>query len=1034
MAEVRTQQELSSASFNYFIALKLGAKETNTKVIEKAIAEIKSLTDDDAYGERLKKLTADMTEVLINDAVFDPSRNGYVPNSGARKRESDAAVKFKLAEMMELVKNICLNNGMIFKSELQALRNNANKEANYYSFPELEKEFLAFNASGAVKYVDDITGIKIPFKDFDRISESLTSSLKMTTLYEFLGVSPTASEQEISSAKQKAYNDYMAKGDRSFRTLGKTLCGDVETILLVKDARKQYDYYVKLRDKVWKQFALRRQFGAKSISLNEFYSFAQIVMDTLKLGLDEVQTMLGAGLKTYGLTVAGGDKEGTGAKELEICPYPDCGKIYEAGAKVCPHCGKALEVLCWNCNSRMPFTMKSKTCPTCGASYQNKDKFTVATGELDKLLALPVPDLTRVQQSLMALKNLVPDYRKAASGVIARKVAEYEKELERRAQIERTKGEAYREEMKAVNALVGGKNYLQAKSAAEQVRRKYPDYNLAETNKTIAELDAVIQKAQRELATARQLITQGNEDGAVSAVMRALDIVADYNEARQFIAKYPPKAPAALRVTVAGQNAKLEWQMPASRANTTYYVIRKVGSAPSNTEDGTAIARGLSIDFYEDKSVAAATRYFYGVYSERGGVKSNLTVCPTPVQFFTDVSNIRQELVEDKISVKWDAPNNVKTIEVWKKRGVVAPQQAGEGQRVQADLNGFTDTDAGEISYLIICRYDAGGTLYSSKGIQRTFKRYEILKKPEQVEIAQLTNTEFSFKAKASGKPRLLFANEKLACRTDVVQEAALYTEAVKGARELRINYAGEEMSFALPVDAVGYVYPVFYNDQLFIVSPPTLVNTVCPVRDLRYAERGNAGMLTGTLHPSLTAVIAKISERGFVKSFDEPADTMRLSAEEFRSKGGMSLNLKRNVEYYITVFGEAELGGKKLMTSAVSLDEAICQRDRVPLLYCFKYTASPTKDFKVTIEFSAESEAEVPDLLLMRGYPRPLDKTKGELVEKIPRFTLKKGMFSKSYTYKTTITAKGMSNAVKFVLFPATEGSYVQLREVNKL
>ena len=78
MAETRTQQERSSPNFNYFIALKLSAKETNVKVIDKAIADIKAITDDNAYGERLKALTADM-ETVMHDGNL-------------RKQEADAAV------------------------------------------------------------------------------------------------------------------------------------------------------------------------------------------------------------------------------------------------------------------------------------------------------------------------------------------------------------------------------------------------------------------------------------------------------------------------------------------------------------------------------------------------------------------------------------------------------------------------------------------------------------------------------------------------------------------------------------------------------------------------------------------------------------------------------------------------------------------------------------------------------------------------------------------------------------------------------
>lgn len=1024
MADTRTPQELASANFNYFIALKLGVKETNPKVIEKAIADIKAITDENAYGERLKALTSDMERVMGNEAE--------------RKKEAEAAVRFKLAEMMDLVKNIALSNGIIFKSELQALRNNANKEAQYYTFPELEAEFLAFNANGAIKYIDDVTGVKIPFKDFDRITDSLQSSLRMTTLYEFLGVSPTADDQTIAAAKSKAYSEYMAKGDRSLRSLGKGLCGDVDAFLRSKEGRKNYDEYILLREKVWKQFALRKQYGAKSISLNEFFDFAQIIMDETKKSIDEVEVLLGAGLKAYALTVAGGDKQGTGMKELELCPYDDCGKIYEAGSKTCPHCGRALEVICWNCGGKMPFTMKSKTCGTCGASYQNKDLYAKNCAELDRLLAMPVCDMNKVQSALMGIKNLVPDYKKAPQSVLAVKVAEYEAEIRKRDEIERTKGVKYRAEMKKASELAAVKNYMQAKSMAESVRRAYADYNLAETQKTIAEYDAVIAKAQREFAAAHNLIAQNNADAAVDAAIRALGIVADLSEAKQFIAKYPPKPPLSVRATYDRGTVKVVWQLPAARGSTSYSLLRKVGSAPAGPDDGTVVAGGLTIDFFEDKNVASATRYFYAVFAERAGVRSAVVACPTPVVYFGDVANVRQEMVEGVISVKWDLPENVKTVEVWKKKGSVPPQNAGDGERLQnVAQDGFKDENAsGETSYLILCKYEVNGAVQTSRGVSRTFKAIRMLRLPEKLSVRQETPCEFIFEGNTdAGNLRLLFAAEKLSCRTGVMLKSESYTEAVKGSSELRAVFAGQEISFTLPPDTVGWLYPVFYNDQLFIVAPPIAVNSICGVRNLAYEDKGTGGVITGVLHPKVINVIAKLSEKNYVTDFSGAGDTVKISAQDFVDQGGLKLSLKRNVGYYITLFTEAEVNGKKTVTMAQKIEEVVCQRDKTAVKFCFEFTATPMKPFKLTLKFSADTEVALPELVIVRGAPKPISKAAGELVERLPAATLKKGFLSKEYTYKTTVTVPPMARGMSFSLFPAgSSAGYIQFKEVLKL
>lgn len=1032
MAVERTSEELQSPKFNYYIALELSANEKNPAVIQKAIADkIVGQSDDNAYGERLKALVNNITEIMVNDPA-------------ARKLEAEAATKFKLDEAVELVKSIAVTNGIMYKSALRTICNNANKPAAYFNFADLEKAFLACVPSGTVKYIDDSAGGGMPLKEFDVCSDMLQSSLRMSSLYEFLGISPTASVSEITAKKDAKYSEYMNKGARDQKTLGKDLCSYVETFLTLKpETRKYYDYYVKTKSEVWRPLYMRSSFGAKSVTINEYYGFAQILMDTLKLNVDDVEVLLGNALKTYGLVISGGEntqaaKGGLGLRDLEICPYPDCGKIYESGAKICPHCGKPLEILCWNCGSKMPFTLKSKTCGTCGATVQSKEQFVKQTAQIDRLIASPDCDISAIDMALTAMKNIVVNYKNFPNSVLFKKAGEYEKEIARRRQLEETAGKQFREAVDEVKKFFAEKNYVQAKNAAENLKRKFPGYRQEDSAKLVADADEGIRRAQAQLQDARAKISSGNEEAAVSSALRALDICADYYEAKQFIAKYPPKPPVSMRAELSHETAKLSWQAPAAHANITYSLIRKVGSAPSGCEDGTLIASGLSMEFFEDKNVSSATSYYYGVYSERGGVRSVIATHSAPVIFFGDVANVRQEMVEGAVKVKWDAPENVSKIEVWKKKGSVPPQGANDGELLAGcGQEGFTDPNTGtETSYLILCKYEVNGAVRYSKGVSRTFKAIQILHAPGRVKIRQMTPCEFVAEAEVkAGNLRFLFAGEKLSCRTDTLLQAASYTEAVKGSSELKIGYTGQEMSFTLPPDTVGWIYPVVYNDQLFLVGQPIAVNSICGIRNLNYTDQGSGGMLTGTLQSRVCAVIVKLSERGFITEYSEAGDTVKVSAEEFNRQGGIKLSLKRNVTYYISVFTEVEFNGKKFISMVETLDSTICQRDKIAVKFCFEFTPTPMKPFKLTVKFAADSEVDLPEFVIMRGAPKPISKNNGELVEKLPKAVLKKGLFGKEYTYKVTITAPPMPRGMSFSLFPSSDQvSYLQMKEVLKL
>ena len=176
---------------------------------------------------------------------------------------------------------------------------------------------------------------------------------------------------------------------------------------------------------------MRKTYGAKSISIDEYYDFAQTLQKTLNLKIDVVEEMLGSGLKYYNLVVAGGDESGDaksklGIPDLELCPYSDCGKIYRAGSKVCPHCNKPLEVICWNCQSQVPFTAKQKACRVCGAVYEAKERMDKIIKELDSALREATFDASKLQAALINLKNLVPSDKGGTKTIISQKYSQYE--------------------------------------------------------------------------------------------------------------------------------------------------------------------------------------------------------------------------------------------------------------------------------------------------------------------------------------------------------------------------------------------------------------------------------------------------------------------------------------------------------------------------------------------------------------------------------------------------------------------------------
>ena len=584
------------------------------------------------------------------------------------------------------------------------------------------------------------------------------------------------------------------------------------------------------------------------------------------------------------------------------------------------------------------------------------------------------------------------------------------------------------------------KNYQQALNLASNLRRTYSTYNVDNTTNLINDINKVLSLAQTQVQQAKAYLAQKNENQVIACAAKALDICADYSEARQILP--PPDAPSNVKVNVTGNNTvRIEWTKNGNQNLTTYTVIKKVGSKPASVTDGTVIESNLTINFYEDSNVISATPYYYAVFADRCEKPSALAASASAVQVFLDVQNVRQEVVTDAISVKWDVPHNVRAIEVWKKEGPVAPSNAGDGTKVAVKaMDGFTDAaSSGECSYLILCQYESGGSKTYSHGVSRVFKKYEQLQKLDQVTILPQPTGEFLLKCNApqNGKLAVVYSKERLSCRVDTVLQLLDFNKLCKDATTANVTYdADQNMLFTLPHNQVLWAYPMISNEQLFVLSAPVLVNTINGIRNVSFSEVKGTVTITGTLDEGIKNIIVKVSNHQFPRDINDEGDKLVISKDRFVSERGAVVKLKADTLSYISIFTEIEQNGKNTYTRAIPIgDEPIGTLRKKVVQYAIDYTVSPTKKFAVTIKFAADEEVELPRLCVMKGSPSPMDKNSGELVEKIEPIQLKKGLFSKKYTAKKTIMAQPDSLRTKFKVFIDDDSKkHVQLKEVASI
>ncbi|MBO4868613.1 MAG: hypothetical protein J5585_02750 [Clostridia bacterium] len=1029
----RTPEELLLPEYNYYLFFRISPKETDAAKIEKAILQERN------------KWTSDSTPVQLQyrDRFFPDVIAVMVKDPAARAQELDAAKRLKLKSAIDLIAAICRNKGMIYKSEVL---NIAKSDSDWITVADLESKVANLKKQG-IKYIDDTQSI-IDFTRYIDVEKWLVT-VKKATIYDLLGCDSNSSVKEIASAISSVYSSPRKKTSGE-GTATDMLIGAARVIFKTEQSKTEYDNYLALKDNVWRELELRRSYGVKEISLEEYLAYAKIIQTTLKMDIDKVETYLSAGLKFFKIIVVGeAGTEIKGSKgatiSLENCPYPECGLPYlvypGAALKSCPHCYKPLEIICWNCGGKMPYTAKNKVCPTCKCTYQSKALFGSRISDVEKALNSPNASVADLRSVLANLKNAVPTstYASNTNVYAAKKITEYEKLIMIKIKKEEADGERYRAEASRIRDLMNRKCYLQARSSAVKLQSAFTNYNSSGTKELISDIDKVLTQARAHLNSAKACATQNNETMAVLYAAKVLEICADHSEALQLIRKYPPKAPTTVRHTVSiGNVIRIEWDN-SNDQSTTYTVIKKIGSKPVSPDDGTPLDKNLTINFYEDRNVASATPYYYGVFAERCGVCSAVTSTVAPAVVFLDVSGVRQDIVEGRISVKWDCPHNVKTVEVWKKPGPVAPVGVEDGVQIKtADRDGFTDDKCDyENSYLIVCAYEMNGRKKYSRGVKRTLKEYESLHKIENIKVNQVHSGEFIFKCTGLSDQKLKFicSKDRLTCRLDTALQMLDYNSVCKNCIVVDpVFNADHDAEFSLPAGQICWVYPMIYNDQLFMLSEPLLLNNVIGIRNVTCAEERGTVQINGTLCKDAKRITAVISNTEFPTDVNTKGDKVVVTKEQFDANGGLTYKLRTNTVSYISLFVEIEKDGAKTLTRACLVgDKPIDYREKAVVYYTVDFKISPTRKFTISISFSSNVAVTLPSLCLVKGSPRPSSKNTGELVTVIEPGKLAKPLLSKKYRGKAQVECGPCPPNTKFALYLNDASiKYIQLKEVK--
>jgi hypothetical protein len=1017
METLRTPEELNNSEYNYYLAYVIDPGEKDAKKIETAMAQRKNnFTQGTVVQRRLKDLYAEAVKIMTDKSFRD--------------EEFQAAKKFKLEKTEKSITAIARGRGVIYKSDFKKM---ADASGKWLTSDEIEKKTSYLLQQGA-NIIDD-TKTSLDFLTYDKI-EKFLRTIGKNNLYDLVDAGQNSSISVLLTAVTAIYATASGKTDPKNTAINQ-ICGEAKKIFKDDNSKNYYDIYLAAKKEIWEEFSLKRDTGISEIALKEFLEYSEKAKKLLKISdIDYIEKLLAEGLYFYHITVEGGKERGI---DLESCPY--CGMAYAANnnPKACPHCHQPLEIICWNCGGKAPYTDKNKICPSCGAAKDHNERFEIIVKKIDTLMVQPGVPITDIKTELNNLKNLLPDYAKASSSKLAKKAGEYQQKVDKKVNEEETVGKAYKDEYEKIQELINLKKYMSASGAAAILKNKFPVYNIGTTDALISSISSVISRVKQHAEKAKTFSAGNNEEAAVSEIASALELSADYIEARQIISKFPPKAPESVKAEIKDNAALITWTLSRQQKLAAYTVVRKTGSRPTSAEDGTVVASELSINSFEDKTVVSDTPYYYAVFSSRLGINSSVVCSAAPVITYFDVTNIRQEIITGKIVVKWDAPLNVSEVVVRRKKGLNNPAGREDGDKIQVKNNeSFEDGDfdkAGN-SYFFTCYYKNDKGISYSKGVPRTFKVFEELKPLSNVTVEQNGTTSFTLTCDKviSGKRGIYYSTQEVNCKTGSTLQITEFKNFHKSINEASLLTSDDNnASFNLPPDKAYYIYPVICNEQLLITSKPVIVNTMIGVSKVSFSETKDEVIITGQPHSFAKTIIAKVSNKAFPETLNSDGDKISFTKDDFAGKG-MHIKLKANADSYITIFAETENEGVKSATCGVHLGKVITLKEKVTVQFTMKVNVSAAKSFPVKIDFQSDAPAVIPELTLVRGSPRPLSKNEGQLVDKTPVLTLKKGLLGGTYTGSVTINSSPVAVNTKFALFQPEDSKFLTLKEVKNL
>lgn len=342
---------------NYFILLELpfDPPESDTNKINEAIAKKQAQWSRDQSNPVRKAKASEYLAALadIKKVMLDPR---------TRKQEASKAKQIKESKAKDLETKLKLYRAKSDKLSEKDLKQLLKVFGAFgFTIDEIKKKFGSGN-----KPKETIDPSKILDKTQARNVQNFMQQLDMKekTLYDFLGIAPTASCNQLCETADSMKRKILAKGDKTGRDNAvQSLCGLCVVIFKDVASKRKYDNYVNLTkyksvNEAVDELALGNQ---KRIEPRMKESLIDIAVGQYHLSVSDASVYINHYCEYMGYALP---------ENKIVCGL--CGTENPAGTTNCVKCGKPLIILCPACSAEN--NNSAKTCAKCGFDLTKMDK------------------------------------------------------------------------------------------------------------------------------------------------------------------------------------------------------------------------------------------------------------------------------------------------------------------------------------------------------------------------------------------------------------------------------------------------------------------------------------------------------------------------------------------------------------------------------------------------------------------------------------------------------------------------------------